>query len=109
MSRPRYIPRHLATGSEEASWVERVFRSVGGIVYTTSDPRVRRATRGILDHIILLPAPATLLFWDSKAGTGRLSPEQREFIERVVGRTTEAGYGDADAAREYLRQRALRK
>lgn len=103
MSRPRYLPAHLRTGSEEAAAVARVFRSVGCTVYTTSDTRRTKSTPGIPDHIIL--HPRFLILWDAKAGRGRPSPEQMAFFTEIARRSYKGvltGWGDAEAARQFL-------
>lgn len=103
MARPRYLPPALRTGGEEAAAVARVFRSVGCTVYTTSDTRRTKATPGIPDHIIL--HPRFLILWDAKAGRGRPSPEQMEFFTLIAQRGYRdvlTGWGDAEAARQFL-------
>ncbi len=98
--RPRHLPSHLRTGSEEQAAVVQVFKSAGGFVYSTSDPLARRPTKGISDLLVMLPGE--LLFWESKAGSGRLTAEQTDFGWRVQGRHTTFEWGDAEAARAYL-------
>jgi hypothetical protein len=81
---------------------------VGGIVYSTSDPRMRRADKGISDLLVILPHRKLLLFHESKAGRGVLTDEQREFGELVVGLTSDFTWGDAEVARRYLMEQVTR-
>jgi hypothetical protein len=99
MTRPRHIPPELRSGSEEQAAVIRVLRSTGWTVYSTSDPRVRRATKGIVDLIAF--KPGRVLFWDSKAGKGAPTPEQREFLAAAGRAGAEIGWGDAEICQAY--------
>jgi hypothetical protein len=101
--RPRFVPPHLRTGTEESTAVRRVLLSTGWRVYSTSDPRMRRATKGILDLIAF--KPGRVLFWDSKAGRGELTQEQREFREAALEAGAEVGSGDSMELVIYLSKR----
>jgi hypothetical protein len=87
----------LRTGGEEQAAVIRVLRSTGWTVYSTSDPRVRRATKGIVDLIAF--KPNRVLFWDSKAGKGKMTQEQTEFMAHARQAGAEVGWGDAEVCR----------
>jgi hypothetical protein len=100
MPKPRFIPAELRTGGEEQAAVIRVLRSTGWTVYSTSDPRVRRATKGIFDLIAF--KPTRVLFWDSKTGKGTLTPEQMEFRDHALKAGAEVGYGSAQNMIEFL-------
>ncbi len=116
MTRPRFVPPHLRTGSEESAAVRRFWAAVGGIVYTTSDSRAVAATPGIADHLVILPNRKLLVAWESKSGTEqyppddarRLTDEQRVFGAYMArGLTTAFGWGDAAAAQRWLASRPL--
>ncbi len=94
------VPPHLRTGSEEQAAVHAVYEKAGCVVYSTSDPRRTRASRGVSDLIVLLPH--ILLFHESKAGRGVLTPEQKLFGSLVEGRTVFFHWGDAEAAKNWL-------
>jgi hypothetical protein len=111
LTKPRWLPPHLRTGSEEQRETRKLFEACGGLVYQTSDPNMRRADPGIPDKLIFLPNRAVLLAWDDKAGEEyyrptdprRLTEEQRAF-GALMGRgyRTDFAWGDAEAAKAYL-------
>ena len=100
MTRLPFIPPELRSGSEEHAAVLRVLRAGGWKAYSTSDPRMRRATKGVVDIIAF--KPTRILFWDSKAGTGKLTPEQEEFMAMADKAGAEIGWGDATACQRWL-------
>lgn len=64
-------------------------------------------TPGIPDQMFILPATQTrqprMLWWESKAGSGRMSPDQRKFRESIL--RCEGGYhvvGDVAALITWL-------
>jgi hypothetical protein len=99
MTRPSHIPPELRTGSEEQSAVMRVLKATGWTVYSTSDPRVRLATKGVSDLIAF--KPGRVLFWETKAGKGAPTPEQREFLAAAGRAGAEIGWGDAEVCQAY--------
>lgn len=105
------IPAHLRSGSEEQSAVREVLQWGGAIVFSTSDTRVTRSTPGVPDLFAMFLGRRILLGWDAKAGTElyrptdprRLSVEQKRFGEMLqLPLTTDFGFGDAEAAKQYL-------
>lgn len=111
MSKPRYIPPHLRTGSEEQAACRKFWQSVGGIVYATSDSKQTAATPGLSDELIVLPGRRLLIAWEAKTGDEyykptdprRLTEEQQTFLSHMQrGLTTAGGFGDAAAAQAWL-------
>ncbi|MGH8577886.1 MAG: hypothetical protein ACREXJ_13450 [Gammaproteobacteria bacterium] len=91
--------------------MRQMFASVGGLVYSTSDPRATQSTPGLSDLFVLFPGERLFLAWESKTGderyratdARRLTDEQREFGAYLnLGLRTTLGFGDAAAARDYL-------
>jgi hypothetical protein len=99
----RHVPADLRTGSQEQAAVIRVLRSCGWKVYATSDLRWTRSTPGILDLICF--KPNRVLFWDSKAGSGKPSKEQMDFMDVARRAGAECGWGNAEEAMAYNAQR----
>lgn len=98
-----HLPASLRTGSEEQAAVKRVYQQAGAVVYSTSDPRTRRADSGISDLLVFFPNRLVLLAHETKAGTGRLTPEQILFGAKMAdGYRTDFAWGDAAAAIQYL-------
>ena len=106
-----YIPPELTTGSEEQGYVEKIFRSVGGLVYRVTVLKGSGGTPGVSDDLIFLPNRKLLVAWDSKAGAlwykpgdeRRLSEAQRTFGALMAGGyRTAFGYGDRETARRWL-------
>lgn len=109
--RPRWLPAHLTTGSEEQGYVEREWKSIGGQVYRIHIPRRGGGSAGVSDDLIWLPNRRLLVFWDSKAGTEfappsdvrRLEKQQVEFGALAqAGYRTAFGWGDRDSVRRWL-------
>ena len=111
VTKPRWIPAHLRTGSEEQAACRRFWQDVGGVVYVTSNTKQTAATPGLSDELIVLPGMRLLVAWEAKAGDEyykptdprRLTDEQATFIAHMQrGLTTAGGFGDAEAARHWL-------
>jgi hypothetical protein len=112
VTRPRYLPPHLRTGSEGQQACRKFWEQVGGIVYTTSDTRQVAATPGISDMLVILPNRRLFVGWESKQGfqgsygpdhPKRLTDEQWEFGRWLNLRLTTAfGWGDDHAAQRWL-------
>lgn len=114
VTKPRWIPAHLRTGSEEQAAAKKFWQSVGGHVYVTSNARQTAATPGIADLLVILPGRKLFVAWESKAGDEqykaddprRLTEEQQIFLSHCQrGLTTAGGHGDAEAARRWLLER----
>jgi hypothetical protein len=100
VKKPRYIPPHLRTGGEEQKAVLQVLASCGWRAYSTSDPKVRRQTKGIPDVVAF--KPGRVLFWETKVSGAKLTGEQAEFGELAVASGAEWGWGDSLALVYYL-------
>ena len=89
----------MRTWSQEEAAVRKVLVSLGWEVYPTAAGRRTRARPGVFDFICF--KPGRVLFWDSKAGTAKLSPEQERFAAHARAGGCEVGWGDTDAVRRY--------
>jgi hypothetical protein len=70
----------MSEGDLQASVVD-VARRMGGLVYHTHDSR--RSPAGFPDLVITFPRTGSLIFVELKSSTGRLRPEQAQWLEAL--------------------------
>jgi hypothetical protein len=103
-------------GDEDATWQKveancrKVFEKAGCTVYSTSQRRRSRVSAGVPDLIVFGPPGAPFhLYFEVKAGRGKLSGAQRQFALHCQRSGIEFDCGGETAARQMLKHLLLSK